>query len=429
MQRLLRAASAALCLSLSALAADTVAPGFSRSSLPNPAFGAQTATLPNGDLVTYDGLSVDRWTAGGAFVQNLATFQVFGFPSFVRVRPDGTEVLIGESSNHAIHRVPLDGSGEILVANVVFNFAAAFETNDDLILSAATGDFGPQNEILRLDLTSGQETTIAVVPGPSGPVAFDLNGDLLYATQSTAFPPPPGSTDVVRWTSTQITSGAQLSLVDATVVSAGFDGGGSMAVDPVSGVAYLAETNFDIPVNRIVRVGSSAATSTVVVDSTETLGQLQFTNAGGAGSFEAFQPSGGSQLRYSATDFATIDDLALLDPARPTLTISGPGVTGVGPVTLAVDGALPNGSAFLLFSFQGALTPTEQTYTFPGFLLHSRFVPGKIRRVPFFLPVDAAGHGEVTFQNPGNLAGTFGWQYWIATATGQFLGSTPTETF
>lgn len=429
MQRLLRAASAALCLSLSALAADTVAPGFSRSSLPNPAFGAQTATLPNGDLVTYDGLSVDRWTAGGAFVQNLATFQVFGFPSFVRVRPDGTEVVIGESSNHDIYRVPLDGSGEVLVANVVFNFAAAFETNDDLIVSAATGDFGPQNEILRLDLTNGQETTVAVVPGPSGPVAFDLNGDLLYATQATVFPPPAGSTDVVRWTSAQLTSGSQLALVDAAVVSAGFDGGGSLAVDPVSGAIYLAETNFAIPVNRIVRVDSSGATSALVVDSTETLGQLQFVDAGGAGSFEAFQPGGGSQLRYAATDFSTIDDLALLDPARPTLTISGPGTTGVGPVTLAVDGALPNGSCFLLFGTQGSLSGSELTYTFPGFLLHTHLTPGKIRRVPFFLPVDAGGHGQITLHNPGNLVGSFGWQYWIATASGQFIGSTPTETF
>ena len=374
-------------------------------------------------------MSVDRWTAAGGFIGNLATFQAFGFPSFCIVRPDGSEVLIGESSNDSIHRIPLSGAGEIFVTGILFNFSAVFESNDNVLISAATGGFGQPNELLRLDITNGQATTIATVPGPSGPIALDANGDLFYATQSPSFPPPPSAVDILRWTKTQITAGLPLTELDASLHASSFEGGGSMAFDPVSGELYLAETNFSAGINRIVLVGSSGATSTTIIDSTVTVGGLEFLNGGGAGSFEAFQPAGGSQLKYSSTDFSTISDLSIIDPQRPTLTITGPGVSSVGQVTFEVDGALPNGSAFLLFSSASQLSPTELPYTFPGFLLHSRLVPGMIRRVPFFLPVDGSGHGEVTFQNTGNLAGTFGWQYWIATSTGQFLGSTATETF
>ena len=44
MQRLLFAATAALCLAIPAQSADTVSPGFARTTQPNPVFGAATAT-------------------------------------------------------------------------------------------------------------------------------------------------------------------------------------------------------------------------------------------------------------------------------------------------------------------------------------------------------------------------------------------------
>ena len=409
--------------------ADTPTPGWQLTTQPKPVFGAATTTLPGGDIVTWDGLSVDRWTAAGQFVQNLATFQNFGFPSFLEVRPDGTEVVLGESSNNQIHRVPLDGSGELFVTTIVFNFDAVFEDDDDLILSAATGGFNTGNDLLRLNVDTAAETLIAHVPGPSGPIALDAVGNLYYATQDDTFPASPGSTDVLQFTAAQLASGMVFDEMDATVVASGFDGGSSIAVDPVAQGIYLAESSLALDRYRVLQVGTSPATSTVVVDGDEWITGLDFGNAGGSASFEAFQPADGSFLTYNTSDFSLVDDRVTVRPKRPTMSITGPGLSGVGSITLAVDGALPNGAAFLLFSSQGALSPTEVTSTFPGFLLHSQLVAGKIRRVPFFLPVDGSGRAEFTLQNPGNLNGKFGWQFWIATNTGAFIGSAPVDVF
>ncbi len=416
------------CLALPSVA-DTPAPGWQLSTAPKPVFGAATATLPGGDIVTYDGLSVDRWTANGAFVANLATFAVFGFPSFCLLRPNGIEVVVGESSQQNIFRVPLSGTGAIQVANVFFNFDGVFESNNALIVSAATGGFGTGNDLVRVNLVSGAVTPVANLAGASGPVTFDTSGNLLYATQDPNFPAAPGSTDILRWTSAQLQSGVVLSEADAQVVGTGFDGGSSMVVDPVSGALYLAETNFGLASYRVLRVGATQAASQVVAVADQVIGGLELVFGPGPASFEAFQPANGVNLKYSTTDFATFDDTVRVRPKRPTLTISGPGTTGVGPFTLAVDGALPNAGAFLLFQSQGTLLANEATYPFFGFLLHSKFVPGQIRRIQFPIATDAQGHGEVTFFNAGAIGGLFGWQAWVTNSNAIAIGATPVVTF
>ena len=74
MQALLRSRTAARALSLglalllasAPTLADTPAAGYQLGSIPSPSPFAATCTLPGGDIVTFDGLSVDRWTAAGA---------------------------------------------------------------------------------------------------------------------------------------------------------------------------------------------------------------------------------------------------------------------------------------------------------------------------------------------------------------------------
>ena len=430
MLRTLACAAFAALLALP-LSADTASPGWSLASAPNPAFLASTARLPNGDFVTWDGQSVDRWTSSGAFVANLETFPNFTFGSFCTARPSGDAVLIGESSQNNVYLVPTNGSGAVLVGNVFLNYDARFEDNDHAILSAGT--FGaPTNDLVRLDVTNGSQELIATVPGPSGPLALAPNGDLYYATQVGTFPPPVDSTDVIFWTAAEIQGAAMLDQSDATLFGSDYDGGASMQFDPVSGALLLAETNFGTGVNRILQVAPSAANALVVAVSNGSIGDVEVFALGGPGSLQRFQPAGGVRLTYTTTDFGSFADIVVVDPKRPTLTVSGPGATSFGSVTLAIDGALPNGSAQLLYSPQSLLSPTENTFPFVGFLWHTLFVPGQVRRIPFLVPVNASGHGQITFFNPtgpGNFTGDFGWQYWVGTASGNFLGSTPVEVF
>jgi len=436
MQRLARflGAPCALVLALTLAAgpvlADTPGSGYTLSTTANPAFASVTCTLPGGDVVTFDGLSVDRWTAGGAFVQNLATFPGFVFPSFVRPTPDGAAVVTGENSNGGLHRVALDGSGASFLVTLVFNYDAAFESSGDLIVSAATGGFGAGNDLVRVDMSPPSATSIGHVAGVSGPVEIQHNGDLYYGLQD--FPQPAGTASVILWTAAQVASGTPLSEANATVFGTGLDGTASMRFDPVSKKLYLAEVNSSTGANRVLRAGPTRALSQLVArgPAGRFISNLEFVSSGGgAASFGAYQPSNGSNLKYNTTDFVSRSDQTLVRPQRPTLTASGDGTTGQGAVTLSVSGAVPNGSVYLALCPQIAIAPVESAYAFPGFLYHTDFTLSLIRRTTFLVPADASGQASLQIWNPGDLQGQLGYQFFVGGADGVFAGSSNSVRF
>ena len=129
------------------------------------------------------------------------------------------------------------------------------------------------------------------------------------------------------------------------------------------------------------------------------------------------------------TDFFSSATHARIRPLRPTLTLSGPGILGVGSVTLDVVDAPANGSLYLFFGAQGQMSPTEETYSHPGYLLHTHLDPASAKRVPFYLPTNGAGNGSFTLYNPGGLEGLFGYQFLVGDGTATMLGSTNDVTF
>jgi hypothetical protein len=418
------AASTALALLTSVARADTPTAGFSLAPQANPAFASAVCKLPGGDIVTFDGSSVDRWTAAGSFVGNLATLPSFAFPSFLIPRPDGLEVYFGESSNHNVYRAATNGTGSSVIVNLLMNYAADVAPNGDLIISAQPFGSGPDTDIMRVTLSPTiTATSIGVIPGASGPVAMAPNGDLYYATASLTFPAPPGSTDVLKWTAAQVALGG-LTDLNATVFGADFDGGGAMDFDPKSGRVFLAETNFGLGVNKIVRVLTNKANSPVIVNASNSISAVQVIETGGPATFQAYQPSNGSNLFYSTTDFFSFSDVVTVKPKRPTLTASGAGTTGQGPVTMTVTGGVPNGTMFFFFGPQSSYAPTETGYTLGSFLLFTGFVPSQVLRIQFLLPTDANGTGTFTFWNPGTVHGQFAFQALVGNAVGGFLGST-----
>lgn len=435
MQALLRSRSAARAFGLSCALflaaapapADTPAAGYQLGSIPSPSPFAATCTLPGGDIVTFDGLSVDRWTAAGAFVGNLATLPGFTFSSFVTSTPDGSAVVFGENSNGGIFLAQADGSGMTPLVSLTFNYDAAWLPNGDLLVSAATGGFGAGNDLVRVKLSPPGAVFLGHVDGPSGPLATSVAGDVYYATQVDAFPPPLGSTDVIRWSAATVAGGV-LNAGNATLFGADFDGASSIAVDPVAGDVYLAVTNFGTSSYDLRRVGASQANSPIVVDQIAGFfGGLEFVDGGASpGSFAAWQPSDGVHLKYNqgSSQFT-------VRPARPQLAISGPGTTGPGTVTFTVTGGVPNGIMLATACPTAFVQPGDAAIQLPTFLWVTPFTLSQTRRASPASPVFLDANGTGTFQifNSGSLGGVFAWQFLVGNGASVLLGSTNVASF
>ena len=425
------AAGLALALALTSAQADTPAPGYQLAAQPNPAPFSPTCTLPGGDIVTFDGLSVDRWTSAGAFVGNLASLPAFTFASFVIATPAGDAVVFAESSNGQLFLAQADGSGVTPLVSLTFNFDAAWLPGGDLIVSAATGGFGAGNDLVRVTLNPPSSTFIGHVSGPSGPLAVAPDGSLHYATQVDSFPPPAGSTDIVRWSAAQVLAG-NLDNANATLVAAAFDGASSLAFDPVAGGLYLAETSFGLSQHRLRRVVTSQATSPVVVDDVaDYFGNLEFVPGGASpGSFAAYQPEDGVNLKYNVSP-ASISQQVTVRPRRPDLTISGPGTTGPGTVTFTVAGGVPDGIMLATACPTPFVQAGDSAKQLPTFLWVTPFTLAETRRASANTPIflDASGDGTFQIQNSGALSGVYAWQFLVGDGAGVLLGSTDVESF
>ena len=413
-------------LSSPASAQDVPADGFALTPLPYPAPGA-TATLANGDFVSFDGATVARYDAAGSLVAVLGTFTPAVFTGALALDPSETFALLGESSNGDVFRVALDGSGMTFLANLPFNYDADFESGTSAIVSAAQGGFFTGNDLVRLDTTSGATQLLAHLSGSSGPVAIDNLGNLFYATQDPAFPPPAGSTSVVFFTPAQLNAGVLLGDADPFLFCLGFDGGISLAYDEARNNLYLSETNFDVPTNRIRLVGPSQTSSPTLVagDPFLTGSNLEFLEGDGVARFLPYQPATGGRLVYSTTDFGAVNERKALDPARPVASVAGPGTSGPGTVTFDVAGAHPGGTFLVVFGPQATYGPLEVALFQQGSALplFTGLATNTLGFVPFFLPVDASGAGSFTFYNPGGLENLLVLQALIGDASAKTLGT------
>ena len=416
----------ACALALSPSAQDQTPSGFALQDLPYPGSSA-TATLSNGDIVTFDGMSIDRFDSSGAFQANLGSFPGFVFGGCFAIDPSESFAVLGESSNGDVFRVELDGSGMTFLANLVFNFDADFESADSVIVSAATGGFGAGNDLVRLNTTTGATTSLAKLSGPSGPLAFNAAGLMFYVTQSDSFPSPPGGSDLVFLTPAQLSSGAVLGDADFNLFVPGFDGGSSLAIDQATGAIYLAENNFSSGTNRVYQVGGTVASSTVIAEGASffSMGNLEVDDPQGGATFQAYQPALGGAVRYNTTDFFSTSARRQVTPARPTSSLNGPGASGIGAVDFGVDGGEPDGAFLFLYGPQGLYSPIETANVFGGIAapIFTGLDLGTLSFLPFYLPLDGGGSGSFSFFNPGNLQGVFAFQALIADPALNTLGT------
>ncbi|HED64241.1 MAG TPA: hypothetical protein ENJ09_01675 [Planctomycetes bacterium] len=407
--------------------ADQPADGFAVTSLPYPGASA-TLTLSNGDIIAFDGSNVDRYDASGVLLTNLASFSPFVFPSFVLTDPSESMLVLGESSNGVIYEMPLAPATPNPVTTLAFNYDAVFEDATHVLVSAAALGFGLGNQVYRVDLTTGTTTQLVAVAGASGPIALDDAGNLFYGTSSSAFPAPPGSTDVLLFDQAALTGSPVLTEADATVVLSGLDGAASMAFDSVEDSLYLAINNFGTGVNRIQRVFGGPIEVVLEGVSGRSISNLEFDGGDGVAAYLGYQPATGGVLRYNTTDFAATSERNQVVAARPIASVSGPGTTGPGSFDVALTQGAPNGFAILYFDLNSNLPPTETVISlgFPLFLGLS--LPG-LSRVPGTFPVDGNGNAVRTFTNPGGLEGLYTMQFLVFDMGAQLVGSSTLTSF
>lgn len=401
---------------------DQLAPGFAYDTVHNVGLFDAYASRPSGERVVFDGISVFLTAEDGTFLTTLAMLPGFAFSGLIAVDPSDTYALVGESSNGHIYRVPLTGGSMTIVTTLAFNFDATFESASSVLVSAATCGFGCGNQLYRVNTNTGATVQIGSVSGASGPLALAANGDLYYALQPNGFPPPANAFTILRWPSALVLSGGLLES-NATVFASGLDGAADLAVEPVNGHVFVADSSFGT--DGFIRDFNTAGTRVAtVVETQASLSNLEFFDGTGPGAFQAFQPPTSTTLRYRSTHFTTVQFSRVMHavPQRPMPALAGPGLSGSGDVTVTIHGAAPHGSVGILVCPADLVAPSESTYDFGTFLFHTGMPLPAIRRIAE-VPTDALGNATWTYFDPGNLHGTRVIQAIVKDARGIRIGS------
>jgi hypothetical protein len=397
--------------------------------------GASTAViLADGRLVYLDGspgtnvVLDDR----GA-TQTLLALPASVFGSFL-VQVTSSELLFGESTNGDVWRIPFAGGGAPQVlANIALNYAAVPYDGTWALVSAKTSA-APSNDILALHLETGAIDQIAVAPGDaSGPLAIDAQKNLYYATASTAFPPPPGGVDILRFDAAEVQGAfgpTQLTGSDATVVFPGLHTASSIALD--ADADLFAVDWFNATVVEIDDIDGPAPQSHVLLDYSTAgafTSAMQFVRAPlgpNAAQFEPFQPQLAGALAIQETTFSGTTEWRFLTPARP-VTVVTPAPVAAGPFSVITAGGPANGLGVMAWGAAASLVPEvavavgREQPLFWGFA-------GPIVTVP--VTFDSAGIHVLPLANPGiGLPNSLAIQIAFVDAAGAVAGSTAPATF
>ena len=98
---------------------------------------------------------------------------------------------------------------------------------------------------------------------------------------------------------------------------------------------------------------------------------------------------------------------------------------GSGGVSFEVTGGEPAGAYLFLFGPQSLYSPIESAYHFASISapIHTGLDLGSLGFLPSYLPLDAAGDGQLSFHNPGILQGLFAFQALITDGALKTLGT------
>jgi hypothetical protein len=419
---------AASMLAGTASAQELAAPGWAIT--PNPmTFGAARAALDDGSYIEFDGLALSHFDSSGLLIQSLASTTGFKFPSFIEILPGQTKALLGESSVGNIYEVDIVNGGMSLLTNIVFNYDIALDTTPGLAyISGAPGGFGFGTDIIRVDLASGAQTRVVHVDGPSGAVSVNDLGDVYYVTQFDGWPIPPLSASILRWTDAELDGldpMTPLTEADADLIVPALTGGTGMRYASATDSLIVLDTDFSGGLSTVARY--SAATGLWLEDAATsplTLTGLQIFQGSGTGVLAGFQPAG-AYLRFNVTDFGNSTSSTLLvEPARPTISFTGPAPGVAGVATLTITGAMPNAAVRVAVTHDELQLGIECAHDFgigvPYFLA---FNPPDLIRRSQPVPTDTSGTMVLVYNQPAGFNGQLVFQGLLEDSLGNPLGT------
>lgn len=424
-----------LCLTLcfatfspfSAIHADGAAPGFATEPLAfaPPAFNATFTLNASGETIIFDGITVERIAADGTMLQLYGTLPAPTFPSFVVLSDDQQYGLIGESSNGEIYSIDLKLGTLTLLGTLDFNYDAVIDRDGFAYISAAgTVPFG-SNGLYRIDLAGvGTFELIAQVPGFSGPVAVEANGDVLLGLADSP-------NRIVRYNSAQLSGGVVLSELDGQAVSTDWNGLAFITVDFETGNVLVAEhdyVTFTDPAKIHIVDGDKASSKAIYeAQAGLSISRLQFFgDEVSPAIFSAFQPERGGTLLFSMTDFAAFTERRVIRPKRPSIVFAGDGATGAGAGELVCINAYPNADIVIAFAFSTGDSPHEIPVIVEGLPLFWTLKIPTQDLVPSLISCDANGRASFSFTNPGGvLTDLLTFQAAIIDDAGAVVGSSP----
>ncbi|MBK8095700.1 MAG: hypothetical protein IPK26_01250 [Planctomycetes bacterium] len=367
-----------------------------------PTGSTNVLVLPDADTVWFTGTDLIAGSPGG-LQRTLLHFGAPVFGSFT-VLLDGRHLLFAEGSTHDVWLVPLHGGTPRALARIVFAYDAVAFGPGRALISAKTGGFGTaDNEVVLLDVATGQVQPVLQVPGASGPVAMDANGDVWYATASLSFPTPPGTTTVLRWTASTvaaaIATGTVLGTAQATTMASGLDSAGDLEFDSDGDLLFVDWYRNQVGELDDIQAGGSPPK--VLLDyATAGVGPatLQFV-PGVNGQFEPYAPDAGQRLFVHETTFGSTSQIRRLTTRRATANVH-PTPIPAGPFTLTSTAGPASGLG--LVAITAVLTPGEHLLAIPGFEQTLPWNGGMAQAINTHL-VAFDGHGAATLMllNPG----------------------------
>lgn len=377
--------------------------GFAETIATLPAGASQTLTTGSG-VIYFDGFDL-TYAIPNTTPQTLLSFPTLTFGSFTTAI-GSTRVLFGESSNGGLWTIPLNGQPALQIANIPFNYDAVMLDDDRALISAKTGGFAaPDNDLVFVDLLTGQTQLLAQFPGASGPVTIDEFGNVYYATAPATFPAPAATVSVLRLTKATIDNAIAtnqvLGVANAQVVISGLDAAGDLAFDDDGDLFFV-----DWFSNKIREIndatGNAANLAPTVLDyaGAGLYGSaLQFREGSGDAIFEPFQPESG-RLLIQETDYGSVSQIRTLSATRPELTSSVANPIPSGAFALVTNHGPASGIGLLAFATAAPAGPV--TLNVPGFEqpLH---LDQALTAPPVLLPVtfDATGAATLPATNPG----------------------------
>ena len=370
------------------------APGFERTVLATMPPYAAWAALPDGTRLVHDGTRLLR--TNGTWLAEVANFGAFVFPSFVV--SDGRTAWVGESSGGSVRAVDLERGTQSLLASLPYNYDALLLDGRHLLVSAAPCGFNCGTQLIQLDTRTGAQLVRANLPGPSGPLCLDRDGNLWYGRNSPSYPAPPASASLLRFDATLLDSSVPFGFAQAVVVHGQLDSVSDLAVDLEGGVVLLSQSRLGEE-SEIVCLDLEGGWLGRVARGTPWFSGLALVDLEGPGAFRPFSRAG-SRLVVVESEFVHggPDRLVAYAPKRPTTTVVGAGSTGT--VTWQLEDGPPRGGWILMTAPRQAWSGAESNWVQGGAPFLSAVAPqGWTRFAKGAL--DAQGHGQWSWNSNG----------------------------